>query len=526
VEKKLNPLGIFSAVGTLVMLALIAWRANVFPMVINELNLLVSGGYQEITENHTAFLMMFPVILAVVALELPCTVACGALIGKILGKHGRHALDFLLNMGEGNHFFTFFVAVVAEEIIARWFFLGLLTKIPLLSSVTAFYVLFLLGNGIWSLIHLPNYKEKKDRNVLRVLPQFVAGIFFTYVFVKYGLLAVILAHFASNSVLFAVFKVQKIGFADVLNVVYASICAFASYSLMTKPLTDVMVWFTDNPVFRLQGWEFWDYVKLSVFVSALFTMAFGLLLYDRNDKEQLVKKISLPTYFLYIPLTIAMLYGIYSLLGLLILSVPYRVVMLAIVLACMQKSRSGSLVAGSFWLGLPDVYISMCILQALGFWAAIGWLVVDLAVQIPRILLTKTYQEGNEEMDTELNPQKVEAVFRDCLFNNGEDLSGAVEAEGIRSTVFFHPGRLQNHKAEIETMLRELPTEFKEGKGNGGSFLDACTDRHGNLWTGFQQRVDELFMLGLAIDKVKLTYPRERWYLLPGGMPYYIVCTN
>ena len=205
-SKKL--LGSFSALGTFGLLALIAWKAEVFGMVVRELAVFMSGGFREVTSNHTTFLMMFPVILAVIVLELPCTIGAAVLQAKILGKSGKHAFsDLFKETREGNHFFTFFVIVLLEELFARWFFLGLLTKIPFLSGTVAFYALFLIGNGIWALIHLSNFKEEKDRKILRVLPQFVAGAFFTYVFVKYGLLAAILAHFASNAVVFAVHKV-------------------------------------------------------------------------------------------------------------------------------------------------------------------------------------------------------------------------------------------------------------------------------------------------------------------------------
>ncbi len=385
-------LGVFSALGTFGLLALISWKADVFRMVISELTLFISGGFREVASNHTTFLMMFPVILAVVVLELPCTVGAAVLQAKILGKSGKHALsDIFKELGEGNHFFTFFIIVLLEELFARWFFLGLLTKIPFLSGTVTFYTLFLIGNGIWALIHLSNFKEEKDRKLLRVLPQFVAGAFFTYVFVKYGLLAAILAHFASNTIIFAAHKVQRINVIDGLIVGYAVLCAAISYALMEKPLADVLPWFADNPVFRLQGWEFWDYVKVSVFLSASFVIVFGLLLYDRGEagKKKTDKDIGLIGYIIGIPIVIGLLYGIYALLGLFITNVPYRVLVLAILFTFLQKGASGSAMARTFWSGLPDTYVTMCILQALGFWPALGWVAVETAIHAPRIILNK-----------------------------------------------------------------------------------------------------------------------------------------
>lgn len=126
-------------------------------------------------------------------------------------------------------------------------------------------------------------------------------------------------------------------------------------------------------------------------------------------------------------------------------------------------------------------------------------------------------------MGNVLTQNRVEEIFRDCLFQEGEDASNHVRAEGIQMVVGFHPARLDGHKAEIQAMLGELPDDFKESGGGGASFLIACMDRHGEQWTGLHQRMEQLFQLGLAIGKVKCLMSRALWPLLPGGMPYYLV---
>lgn len=117
----------------------------------------------------------------------------------------------------------------------------------------------------------------------------------------------------------------------------------------------------------------------------------------------------------------------------------------------------------------------------------------------------------------ELSTETVESIFVDCLFKDGEDTSENVKAEGIMMTVGFHPGRLAAHRDEITHLLTELPEEFNEG----WSFLNACNDRHGHQWTSFHRTMDQLFMLGMAIDKIECLAPCELWSALPGGMPYY-----
>jgi hypothetical protein len=384
VSRPYEPLGYLSALGTFVLILLIAWLTGAFPLVFSDLSLFVGGNYDQIAANHTTFLMMFPVMLAVVALALPCAFIAIFLQAVVHGQSGRHALrDMLDNMGTGNHFFTFFVNVFIEELLARWLFLGLLTQIPVLSGPVAFYVLFFLGNLIWALVHLGNYTDDKDKRVLRVLPQFVGGIFFTYVFVKYGLLATILTHFAYNAVLFAIHKLQRFTVADALILVYAAICAGVSFAMMDKPLADILQWFSENPNFVLPGWEFKDYLTFSVFFGSIPMLLFGLLLYDQRESEESDSSTGLLDYLLGVPLAVGMLYGMFYLLGFIISDVPLRILVLAILFTFLTKSASGSAMSRSFWVSLPDLYITVCIIQALGFWPSVWWLALSSLIMLP-----------------------------------------------------------------------------------------------------------------------------------------------
>jgi hypothetical protein len=122
-----------------------------------------------------------------------------------------------------------------------------------------------------------------------------------------------------------------------------------------------------------------------------------------------------------------------------------------------------------------------------------------------------------------LDPERVEAIFKDCLFKEGEPTEPRVEVEGIVNRFGFHPERVEQHSEEIGALLAELPDEFKQSSGGGWTFLNACNDRHGNQWTGLHQRMEQLFALGMATDRVACQLPREMWAVLPGGVPYYIV---
>lgn len=122
-----------------------------------------------------------------------------------------------------------------------------------------------------------------------------------------------------------------------------------------------------------------------------------------------------------------------------------------------------------------------------------------------------------------LDAERVERIFLDCLFKDGEDTSNHVVAEGIMQTVGFNPERLESYRSEIEALLDELPDEFKASGGGGWTSLNACMDRHGSRWTGLTQRIEQLIQLGIAIGNVEYQLPRDTWSSLPSGMPYIVI---
>lgn len=123
-----------------------------------------------------------------------------------------------------------------------------------------------------------------------------------------------------------------------------------------------------------------------------------------------------------------------------------------------------------------------------------------------------------------LSADNVENIFIDCLYNDGEDTSDHILAEGVMLNAGFKPEKIEEHRQEIHNMLADLPDQFKESTGGGGwSFLQACVDKNNRQWTGMHQTMDQLVLLGLAIGEVEYCLPRELWPALPGGMPYFVV---
>ncbi|CAB4131517.1 hypothetical protein UFOVP276_238 [uncultured Caudovirales phage] len=132
---------------------------------------------------------------------------------------------------------------------------------------------------------------------------------------------------------------------------------------------------------------------------------------------------------------------------------------------------------------------------------------------------------GVEPKGALINSGRVQDIFLDCMFKETElfmDMpkeGEAIMVEGVNHRVGFHPERLKGHREEVYQMLLGLPEGFKVG----ASFLEACNDRNGVMWTGMHLRMEQLFMLGIGLGVVLMPFPKALWPALPGGVPYFSV---
>ena len=123
-------------------------------------------------------------------------------------------------------------------------------------------------------------------------------------------------------------------------------------------------------------------------------------------------------------------------------------------------------------------------------------------------------------MSSVLTSKRVNEIFNAACSNETKDV---IICSGIMGDYALKKSVLEEHKNEIYDMLMELPTPFRKSDGGGYSFLCACNTKDGELWTGLHEVMERLFVLGIGIDKVKELLPRECWFALPGGMPYYMI---
>ena len=128
-----------------------------------------------------------------------------------------------------------------------------------------------------------------------------------------------------------------------------------------------------------------------------------------------------------------------------------------------------------------------------------------------------------------IDAKEVHAILIDCLYRDSEIIDGKpspdpIISEGILQPFGLHPERIASHAQRIHEILLALPEPFREDKGGGWSFLNACNDANGDQW-GEHISMNALFVLGMAAGKCRLVVPREMWSVLPGEMPYYAVAT-
>lgn len=128
-----------------------------------------------------------------------------------------------------------------------------------------------------------------------------------------------------------------------------------------------------------------------------------------------------------------------------------------------------------------------------------------------------------------INPEKVTKAFLDCLFKD-EEIDGdgkpcldPVPVHGITASIGFHPERLEQKRKIVKEWLEALPIEFRKSNGGGWSFLNACNQADGMQWTGLQQIMEQLMMLGIGLKMVSYPFPKELWGALPGGVPYFMI---
>ena len=116
-------------------------------------------------------------------------------------------------------------------------------------------------------------------------------------------------------------------------------------------------------------------------------------------------------------------------------------------------------------------------------------------------------------MDTQttLNPRAGQRSLHGLSVQGRRGYQQARQAEGITTTVGFHPERLESHQGRDRGDVGRASQRVQEVR-RWRMVVPECLQRQARQSVdGFHQRMEQLFQLGIGIGKVQSQLPREMW---------------
>lgn len=386
-------LGAFSALGLYIcLLILTIFGGMSYLDIFSEVFQLATGNVSLIGSEGETILQTIMTIIVVVVIALPIAIISGALFNEEAKSYDMEAIDAMLDKRP----IVVFSVIALEEIVTRGLFLGLLTK--LFTGDIGFYAMFLMGNAVWAYVHIYSFKDKGERSILRVIPQFVAGIAFTYVFVKYGLFVAIMAHYLYNTILFAMRKEKMPNQGTALTLGYYLVLFLAIWIMMAMrelSTADLLTWLTEEAS-PLNGYSFLDYAIVLVGINSIAGITTtALLMDDTNGRREAIDKVSEmrglnSTIFIAVSamLRIGLILLLNWLLGFFIEPIVTRSIVITVTLAMLAKSSSGSALTRATIVNLTSSFFTVTAFVVLGFWPAVGLALITFATQYVPLYLS------------------------------------------------------------------------------------------------------------------------------------------
>lgn len=289
------------------------------------------------------------------------------------------------------HQFALNMAVLTgEELVTRLLFLGLLPKVPGLDGKTAFFSLLLLGNVIWSALHLLT-----NRKWLLVLPQFVGGPILSMIYVSHGFFATLMTHIMYDMVMYSAYGSIRLNIPYWLKVRCSyHLLWLAGGVICFKTMTPhslLSVWqffLTESiKVNGLPRWNTTDYVLAALLLLATVMLLLEILGYDLERERVRNTRRNWLLFIVFLSLS----YPIILVLKTFLLGDFYiKATVTVILLVSMEKTRSLSGVARLFWKSLlyAQLFSIMLILNGRGI---ISFLVLFLIYQTGERILRYGY---------------------------------------------------------------------------------------------------------------------------------------
>lgn len=392
-------------IGTYLLILAVAWCSGGFPELWATLKLFFSGNPEGLRVSGSNLLDTIPLSAAVLTLDLPISALIALLVHnlpkleidgitrswisrdcaerwwrKVWKKTGGKHEDSGTGM-----FSLYFAIIFLEEAFARWLFLGILYWLAALLPipiwrVICFYLLFLLGNGLWALAHLGNYERRYGRSVLWVLPQFIGGIGLTIIYWRYGFWAALITHFAFDTMIWAVEKQQDFDLGDWVHLAASAVYALVFYSLLRHPPADLLEWMHADGPTAIAGWTSWEFAKLCLCFQGMAGVVFGALLYDhsgsgfKSSTSSALRGGCSGVLGCYI--AIWLLSGIAG-------SMPIAILIFALIRIFSAKDTSMNAMCRTFWTSVPFAAFIVASVESLSFLGAIWFIFLTGALLLP-----------------------------------------------------------------------------------------------------------------------------------------------
>ena len=325
-------------------------------------------------------------VLAVILLTIGAAAISSMVVNRKVKSYASEELDKILQKGP----WFLFLVVLLEELFARWLFLGVIAKL-LGGTPVAFYACFIVGNALWALIHMGNFKNKEERSPLRVIPQIIGGIAFTYIFVRYGFWVALMAHYLYNLVLLASKKKQWPGRVDRYRFGYYLAVVVIGWILASAAGVNILSigpWLKGQLV-PLDSFGFWQYAILLVLIGGIVDVIAEFLGLDvaRGDDSTIQIMSSLLGLMLVVVFFTTVILGGNWLLSHVVDDPLSRALILTVLMSLTSTAKSGSAIARTTLVNLPSTYFTVVAFTVLGFWPAVGLSVILIVVNyVPTIL--------------------------------------------------------------------------------------------------------------------------------------------
>lgn len=287
-----------------------------------------------------------------------------------------------------------YLTIIAEEGFARWLFITVLGTWIFHVGYTGMIIFALLGNVIWALVHLSNYEDKSERKLIVVLPQFISGLLFAYLYIHFGFVIALFVHLTFDFVLMSADKKDFTLIDNIANLIYWLILAGIAYAIFQYngiALPAITPWL--NNILVAPTTELWPMVALLIFASSASGVLSNFLGLDHHDNLA-AKSITnsgllgiILTFTVATAIVIGLIMGMSWILTHFIASQFAIAIIISLILMLGGQPKSGSAMANLWFTDMPLTFLEVFVVLTFSFWPALAIITISsLTKYLPLVI--------------------------------------------------------------------------------------------------------------------------------------------